>query len=332
MLLELLISQYREDEKIVKAMLDSIAIQQGINFNDINVIIANDGSDVKLSKEFLNSYPYNITYYTPEHLGMSEIRNFLLDHSSAEYIMFCDADDMFYTTCALWHILSLIEKTHFDCLFPYYIKEQKDINNKCSYYPNYGSEVHGKVIRRQLIIDNNIRWKKELLTRDSRYFLALCECYAQKDKMIYAKEPYYIWKYNEKSTTRSQADYLLQTFDYFTLSVGYLVDELLQRGKIEGAERAFISFVYLFYFYYNCEDWQKKENQKLVQSALISFAPLYKKFSSLIDTHSTQKYGDIIRQNRNDICKMQKTPYLEKITFEDWKKMILEIGNNGGEK
>jgi glycosyltransferase involved in cell wall biosynthesis len=148
------------------------------------VIIANDGSNIILSEDFLKSYSFNITYYTPEHLGMSGIRNFLLDHSSADYIMFCDADDMFYTNCAINYIFSKIKEKEFDCLFPYYIKEVK-VNNNVTYYPNYGCEVHGKVIRRQYLLDNNIRWKKELITHDSRFFFTLCENCTTKDRIIY---------------------------------------------------------------------------------------------------------------------------------------------------
>lgn len=326
MILELLISQYKEDETIAKAMLDSIAIQQSIDFNDINVIIANDGSDVILSEEFLNSYPYKITYYKPEHLGMSEIRNFLLDHATADYIMFCDIDDMFYTSNAIWFILELIKNKKFDCYYPHYMKELKFENGDIMYHPNYDCAVHGKVIRRQLIIDNNIRWQKDLLTHDSRYFLALCECYAEKDKMIYDKNNiHYMWRFNKKSTTRSDCDYFLQTFDYLTLSIMHLTNELLRRGMPEKAEQTFVTFTYLIYYYYNCEEWQKEENQDLVKSGLKGFALAYKKFGSFVETCPLDKYKRTILANRNEIAKIQASPYIEKITFEDWKKMIIEL-------
>jgi len=51
--LQILIPQYNEDENMIKPLLDSIAIQQDIDFNDIEVFIGNDGSDTKLSTEFL---------------------------------------------------------------------------------------------------------------------------------------------------------------------------------------------------------------------------------------------------------------------------------------
>jgi glycosyltransferase involved in cell wall biosynthesis len=72
------------------------------------VIIANDGSDVILSDDFLKSYSYEIVYYLAKHRGMSGTRNFLLDHSTADYIIFCDADDMFFNVIALNTIFSII--------------------------------------------------------------------------------------------------------------------------------------------------------------------------------------------------------------------------------
>ena len=71
MKLQILIPQYEETDEIVKPLLDSIAIQQSVDFNEIGVIIVNDGSNIHLSKDFLDSYPYKIEYYLNEHLGVS---------------------------------------------------------------------------------------------------------------------------------------------------------------------------------------------------------------------------------------------------------------------
>ena len=43
--LEILVPQYKETDDVVKPLLDSIAIQQNVDFDDIGVIICNDGSD-----------------------------------------------------------------------------------------------------------------------------------------------------------------------------------------------------------------------------------------------------------------------------------------------
>ena len=52
MTLDILVPQSKETDEIVKPLLDSIAIQQGIDLNNVGVIIVNDGSDVFLTEEF----------------------------------------------------------------------------------------------------------------------------------------------------------------------------------------------------------------------------------------------------------------------------------------
>lgn len=83
MILQILIPQYNEDETIIKNLLDSIAIQQAINFNDIGIIIANDGSSTLLNEEFLNKYNFEIKYLREPHRGVSGTRNALLDAATA---------------------------------------------------------------------------------------------------------------------------------------------------------------------------------------------------------------------------------------------------------
>ena len=56
MTLDILVPQYKETDAVIKPLLDSIALQQLVYFDDIGVIIVNDGSDVFLSEELLNNY------------------------------------------------------------------------------------------------------------------------------------------------------------------------------------------------------------------------------------------------------------------------------------
>ena len=67
MKLQILIPQYNETDSIIKPLLDSIALQQNVDFNEIGVIICNDGSDTYLTDELLNSYSYKIEYYKEPH-------------------------------------------------------------------------------------------------------------------------------------------------------------------------------------------------------------------------------------------------------------------------
>ena len=126
MKLQILVPQYKETDEIIKPLLDSIAIQQNVDFNEIGVIIVNDGSDVHLTDELLNSYPFKIEYYLEEHRGVSGTRNSCLDHAEADYVMFCDADDMFYNACGLWIIFRETEiDKGFDSLVSVFIEESR---------------------------------------------------------------------------------------------------------------------------------------------------------------------------------------------------------------
>ena len=69
MKLQILVPQYNEDDAILKGLLDSIAMQRGVDFNEIGVVIVNDGSDVLISREFLQSYPFEIEYWLGDHAG-----------------------------------------------------------------------------------------------------------------------------------------------------------------------------------------------------------------------------------------------------------------------
>jgi glycosyltransferase involved in cell wall biosynthesis len=179
MKLQLLIPQYKETESEIKPLLDSLSIQQSINFSEIGVIITNDGTDVHLSQPFLNSYPFQIDYYLAPHQGVSATRNYCLDRATADYVMFCDADDMFCHACGLYFIFKEIEKG-FDVFLSIFVEESRD-KSKNPIYINHEKDatfVHGKAYRRQFLIDNNIRWKEHLTIHEDSYFNYLCQACA----------------------------------------------------------------------------------------------------------------------------------------------------------
>ena len=174
---QILVPQYKETDAIIKPLLDSIEVQQNIDFNDIGVIIVNDGTDIHLSKELFNRYAYDIEYHLNEHKGVSATRNACLDYATAEYVMFCDADDMFYNACGLYIIFREIENGGFDSLVSAFIEESRHPDTKEALYINHDMDttfVHGKVHRRQYLIDNNIRWNDNLTIHEDSYFNSLC--------------------------------------------------------------------------------------------------------------------------------------------------------------
>ena len=103
-LLDIIIPQYKEDENAIKPLLDSISNQEAIDFKQINIIIVNDASDVKLNNEFLKSYKdLNIIYLENKvNSGPGVARQTGLDYSKALYVTFIDADDTFADKYSLY--------------------------------------------------------------------------------------------------------------------------------------------------------------------------------------------------------------------------------------
>ena len=132
MKLQILVPQYNETDEVIKPLLDSIAIQQSVDLKkDVGVIICNDGSDVLLSNKLLKSYPFKIEYYKEPHQGVSATRNACLDHATADYVMFCDADDMFFNACGLYIVFKEItDNGGFDALVTAFIEESRNPENK----------------------------------------------------------------------------------------------------------------------------------------------------------------------------------------------------------
>ena len=161
--LQFLIPQYKETDDIIKPLLDSIEVQQNVDMDDIGVIIVNDGTDVHLSQTLFDRYSFDIEYHLNEHKGVSATRNACLDKATADYVMFCDADDMFYNACGLYIIFREIENGGFDSLSSAFIEENRDPLTKDPIYLTREMDstfVHGKVHRRKFLLKNNIEINK----------------------------------------------------------------------------------------------------------------------------------------------------------------------------
>lgn len=235
--LQILVPQYKEDESVIKTLLDSIEIQQCVDLkNDIGVIIVNDGSDVVLSQEFLDKYTYPIEYHLNEHKGVSATRNALLDYATAEYVMYCDSDDLFFNACGLWMLLREMEKG-FDSLLSVFLEESHIRDTGEVRFVTREKDnvfVHGKVHRRQYLIDQNIRWNEDLTIHEDSYFNTLCQTLS--DKVVYMTSPFYLWKWRDASVCRHDPKYRLKTYNNLLDSNDALVDEFLRRGMRERAE------------------------------------------------------------------------------------------------
>lgn len=324
MKLQILIPQYKETEDIIKPLLDSIEIQQNVDLkNEVGVVIVNDGTDVHLSEDFLNRYTYRIDYYLNEHKGVSATRNACLDHATADYVMFCDADDMFYNACGLYIIFREFDLGSFDSLVSAFLEETRMPGSNEPVYINHDMDstfVHGKVHRRQYLIDNNIRWNEKLTIHEDSYFNCLCQKLAGELK--YSQTPFYLWRWRNASVCRHDPKYILKTYNNMLDSNEALIDELLHRAKFEDAQFYATGMIFDAYFTMNKDEWINQENKQYRRSTERRFKKYYLKFKHLYETLPQEAKFQIISGIKNRMY--TEGLLMETITFEDWIKHVLK--------
>ena len=322
MKLQILIPQYKETEDIIKPLLDSIEIQQNVDLkNEVGVVIVNDGTEVHLSEDFLNKYTYHIDYYLNEHKGVSATRNACLDYATADYVMFCDADDMFYNACGLYIIFREIENGGFDSLVSAFIEESRDPSTKDPLYINHDMDstfVHGKVHRRKYLLKENIRWNDELTIHEDSYFNCLCQRLAQNLK--YSQTSFYLWRWRDNSVCRHDPKYILKTYNNMLDSNDSLVDQFLSRSRKEDAQFYAVGMIYDAYFTMNKDEWLNQENKDYRYATEKRFKEYWLKYKYLHDSIPGDVKAQIIMGIKNRMY--AEGMVLETLTFNEWIKQV----------
>ena len=320
--LQILVPQYKETEDIIKPLLDSIEVQQNIDIaNDIGVIIVNDGTDVHLSQEFLNRYSFPIEYHLAEHGGVSATRNKCLDYATAEYVMFCDADDMFYNACGMYIIFREIENGGFDSLVSAFIEESCDPETKEPLYINHDMDstfVHGKVHRRKFLLKNKIRWNDNLTIHEDSYFNCLCQRLAKELK--YSQTSFYLWRWRDDSVCRHDPKYILKTYNNMLDSNDALVEQFLNRGRKDDAIFYAVGMVYDAYFTMNKDEWLNQENKEYRYATELRFKDYWMKYKNLHDSIPQDIKAQIIMGIKNRMY--AEGMVLETLTFAEWIKQV----------
>lgn len=167
------------------------------------IIIVNDGSDDdtdKVCKELLQMYSV-IKYFYQENRGVSAARNYGLDKTTGDYVIFVDVDDTIDDK-KLKDVLYFIGQNEdidlgmWGISFDYYYKGKCYRHERMHYPPqllmpsqvwvplfgrlyscNMISPVWNKVIRRKILVDNHIRFNENMfLYEDLEFSIRAMAC------------------------------------------------------------------------------------------------------------------------------------------------------------
>lgn len=280
MKLSVCVPHYNEKFDTCRFLFDTLAVQRGIDFSEIEVLIGNDGSEKHLRINQLEGYPYRVTVYNLSHKGVSATRNALLDKAKGEYVMFCDCDDGFCQTYGL-HLLFAKMKEKPDVIISSFVEENiQDGKFLLIRHDNDVQFIHGKAFRKEFLVKKDIRFKDELLIHEDGYFNNIvcneAETYAN------IENPFYVWRWNDESICRKEDGelFLMRTYPNLMATRDAVCEELKNRGfKDEYLDSVAKSLVDAYYelqkpIYY---DPMHKEERKLAEQSIQKFYQKYKK-------------------------------------------------------
>lgn len=322
MRLDIVVPHYKEPWEVCKYLFDSIALQRGISFDNIRVIVVNDG-DCLLDAENFNGYPYKIDYRVKEHGGVSAARNYGLDQSDADYVMFCDIDDGFLNNYGLHLVFSAMQEG-FDYLVSNFVEETFSADNTMTIirHDNDFTFMHGKVYRREFLVENDLRFDPAMTLHEDGYFNTVSLIVAKKiGKIKTIETPFYLWRWNDNSVVRSnREDFVLRTYENVMQTRIGACQQIRERGYLDELKIAVCMTVLNSYYDFQKTSYHTAKNKAHLKKAERAFKGFWDKFGKVFKDCTNLEIAEIARSARENAVK--NGMLMERQDLRSWLKHI----------
>lgn len=206
-------------EKYLEKCINSLLSQ---TLEDIQIILVNDGSkdnSGNIAKEYEKNNKDRVTYVEKENGGLSDARNYGLKYATGDFVAFLDSDDY-------------IEKNAYEEMYNKAIEEDADYV-ECDFIWEFPNKIRvdkqytyknkkemlsfvrvvawNKLIKRQLITDNNLEFPKGLRYEDVEFAYKLIPFI---NKFAYVDKPFIHYVQREGSIANVQNE---RTAEIFTV-------------------------------------------------------------------------------------------------------------------
>lgn len=315
--LSIIIPRYDELSNDLFPLLTSINNQSGVDFSDIEVIISTDGGGGKpFERCFIELFNFEIIQIINEGVnsGPGVTRQRGLDIANGDYVMFCDADDILHNVCVIRSLLKEAESTVPDILCTSWIEENLDQNGNLAYVTHEieNTWMHGKLLRRNFLTQNNIRFHDELRVHEDSYFLCIAESLSQNHRYLPINS--YVWKHNPNSITRrNNAIYTYNSIPEFIRACSLAYKEI-EKIKPEQMEHKIVQFILYNYFTFHLPHWQDKYAEKYLKNAEDAFVEWIKPMFHYWKNASRETIAKLYNEERDRIFK----GFFELETIQEW--------------
>lgn len=215
-MISIVVTSYNLEKYIVKC-LESIVNQ---NYKDFELLIIDDGSrddSVIYAQNFLSDKDVNYKIYKKENGGVSSARNYGLNNSNGEYIVFIDGDDVIAEDF-LGSLYKMIDDTDFSFCNYQFVKTQSiesdDINKEVTIYTKdelleafnkrtISFLLPSMLFRKDFLLKNNLFFDENSHFSEDQMYIwnVLFSC----NKAIYLDRKLYGYFLRENSTMTSSS-------------------------------------------------------------------------------------------------------------------------------
>lgn len=318
MRLSIVIPQYKESEKMLKQLLNTIDVQRGIDFKELEILIVNDCSDYPPPADIGKDYPFKVKVMkTKKNGGPGLARQYGTERAKGDYILYLDADDCLISCIALRRIMNY--KGNAD------IVRGKFFNESLNSVSNCWTWVHGKFYRREFLEHTGLRFPKELRVNEDAYFNMLAGAYAENTEDI--DEIITFWAKNPNSLTRTDSSkFAVESFGDFLKGKWLGFRELKAHGKIDALKGNLIDlFVYAYYTFQEREFYRGDERIKNIQAGYERtiariIKEFWEEFKTFTEYDFDYKLGEIYEQFSKYV------DYRPRETFNEYRERIYERG------
>lgn len=206
-------------EKYLEKCINSLLSQ---TLEDIQIILVNDGSkdnSGNIAKEYEKNNKDRVIYVEKENGGLSDARNYGLKYATGDFIAFLDSDDYIEKNAYEEMYNKAIEENadYVECDFIWEfpnkirIDKQYPYKNKKEMLSFVRVVAWNKLIKRQLITDNNLEFPKGLRYEDVEFTYKLIPFI---NKFTYVDKPFIHYVQREGSIANVQNE---RTAEIFTV-------------------------------------------------------------------------------------------------------------------
>ena len=202
--LDIIVTHYNEPWELGEKLFTILRLQRGVDFDDFRVLIVHDGTD-DFPREYFKNMPYRVDQVIIPHAGIAAARNEGIRSATAPWIMFCDFDDTFSNIYALRDYLGLLPNDDLNMMWAPFIAEDRTKDGQ--FILNLRGQnlvfVHGKMYRRQYLLEEQLWFPEDLEFNEDSAFNAILNTICDPKKIGEIKAPMtpYVWAFNPRSLT-----------------------------------------------------------------------------------------------------------------------------------